>query len=147
MRPEAWQGLESEGREKEEHRGFTLRTVGATEGFTIFFFLLPQFSNSIYFKRSQTVVNYKQVKWKYDKIHTYPSCCFNSCQRFASPKGSEQRNDSVTPMLEEDASKRDGKRRAGQGWATMKWWQAIHSLIHSFLQQTFPPHAWHCSWC
>ena len=98
-------------------------------------------------KRSQTVVNYKQVKRKHDKIHTYPSHCFNSCQRFASPKGSEQRNDSVTPVLEEDASKCDEKRRAGQGWATMRWWQAIHSLIHSFLQQTFPPHAWHCSWC
>ena len=64
-------------------------------------------------KRSQTVVNYKQVKRKHDKIHTYPSHCFNSCQRFASPKGSEQRNDSVTPVLEEDASKCDEKRRAG----------------------------------
>lgn len=45
MRLEAWQGLESEGHEK-EHRGLALRTVGATEGL-IFFFLLPQFSNSI----------------------------------------------------------------------------------------------------
>lgn len=44
----------------------------------------------------------------------------------------------VTPVLEEDASKCDGKRRAGQGCATMRWWQTSHSLIHSFLQLTFP---------
>ena len=63
MRPEAWQGLESEGREKEEHQGFTLRTVGATGGFIyLFIFLLPQFSNSVCFKGSQRVVNYKEVK-------------------------------------------------------------------------------------